>query len=92
LAHYLLQEKIGEGGMGVVSGARDIKLGRVVAIKVLPPEKLSAPERKRRFVQEAQPASAMNHPNIVTVFSLRRASARLSGVIACPRQSGLGQA
>jgi DNA-binding winged helix-turn-helix (wHTH) protein len=67
LSHYRVLEKIGAGGMGEVYRARDISLDRVVAVKVLPPDKVADPERKRRFVQEAKAASALNHPNIITI-------------------------
>ena len=67
IAHYQILEKLGEGGMGVVYKVRDGHLDRLVALKVLPPEKVADPERKRRFVQEAKAASALNHPNFVTV-------------------------
>ena len=70
LAHFEILEKIGAGGMGEVYKARDTRLNRLVAIKVLPQEKLTDAHRKQRFVQEAQSASALNHPNIVTVHDI----------------------
>src|SRR4051794_13088408 len=71
LDHYRIESKLGEGGMGVVYKARDTHLGRLVAIKILPADKISHPARKERFVQEAKAASALNHPNIVVVHDIR---------------------
>src|SRR5690242_9450253 len=70
IAHYLIVERLGQGGMGVVYKARDSHLDRFVAIKILPPDKIADPERKRRFVQEAKTASALNHPNIVHIYDI----------------------
>jgi serine/threonine protein kinase len=70
VAHYQIVAKIGEGGMGEVYKARDLHLDRFVALKSLPPEKVADPDRKRRFVQEARAASALNHPNIVTIHDI----------------------
>lgn len=70
LLHYRITEKIGEGGMGTVYKAVDTHLDRPVAIKVLPPDKVSDPERKQRFAQEAKAASALRHPNIVVIHDI----------------------
>ncbi len=68
--HYKIIEKIGEGGMGAVYKAEDTHLDRIVAVKVLPHEKLADEERKARFVQEAKAASSLNHPNIIVVHDI----------------------
>ncbi len=70
VSHYEIVEKIGQGGMGEVYKARDQKLNRFVAIKVLPAEHMQDTERRQRFLQEAQSASALNHPNIIIVHDV----------------------
>jgi len=70
IAHYTLLDRLGEGGMGIVYKARDNHLGRMVALKMLSEDKIFDPERKRRFVQEAKAASALSHPNIVTIYDI----------------------
>ena len=70
LLHYEILGELGRGGMGVVYKARDTHLDRVVAIKTLPADRLADPNRKLRFVQEAKAASALNHPNIVTIHDI----------------------
>src|SRR5437867_6167834 len=72
LGHYRIDSKLGEGGMGVVYRAFDTHLDRAVAIKVLRPDATASPERKRRFVQEAKSASALNHPGIIHIYDKRQ--------------------
>jgi serine/threonine protein kinase len=73
LGPYEVLSRIGAGGMGEVYRARDTRLGREVAIKVLPADRISDADRRRRFVQEAQAASALNHPHIITIYEIESA-------------------
>ena len=70
LGPYRVLEKLGEGGMGVVYRARDTRLGRDVAIKVMPADLASEPDRLRRFEQEARTVAALSHPNIVALYDI----------------------
>jgi serine/threonine protein kinase len=79
ISHYRVLSKIGAGGMGEVYKALDETLDRPVALKVLPPELLESTDRVRRFVGEAKAASALNHPNIVTIHQIGQATITLPG-------------
>jgi len=73
LLHYEILRLIGKGGMGDVYAAEDTKLGRNVALKILPSEMAADPERRARFEREAKAVAALNHPNIVTIHSVEEA-------------------
>ena len=73
LSHYKVLDEISRGGMGIVYRALDVKLDREVALKVLPPELVADPERKRRFIQEAKAAAKLEHPHIGVVHEIDEA-------------------
>jgi Tol biopolymer transport system component len=77
LAHYRVIEKLGEGGMGAVYRAEDTKLGREVALKVLPEELAQEPERLARLRREAQILASLNHTNIASIYGLEELGERL---------------
>ena len=73
LGPYEIRSQVGAGGMGEVYRARDARLNRDVAIKILPTSFSSDPERLQRFAQESRAAAALNHPNILSIFDIGEA-------------------
>src|SRR5262245_32591511 len=76
LSHYRIEEEISRGGMGVVYRATDTRLHRDVALKVLPEDLMHDADRRRRFVQEAQAASSIEHPNVAVIYDVDEADGR----------------
>ena len=91
LSHYQVESLLGAGGMGEVYLARDPRLERTVALKILPPELVVDADRMQRFMREAKAASALNHPNVATIYDIgekRRRALHRHGVRRRPDAGG----
>ncbi len=91
LGHYRILRLLGEGGMGAVYEAEDQKLGRRVALKILPPELVGHADRRARFEREARAIAALQHPNIVTLHAIEEADGHLFLVMERVEGKPLGQ-
>ncbi len=87
LAHYRITAALGAGGMGEVWRATDEKLGREVALKVLPAEFAADPDRLARFEREAKVLASLNHPNIAHLYGLESVNTRMAAGTAAPQGS-----
>ena len=91
VSHFKITGKLGEGGMGEVYRADDTKLGRQVALKVLPPAFAADAERMGRFEREAQVLASLNHPNIAAIYGLEDAEGRRALVMELVEGETLGE-
>lgn len=91
ISHYKIIEKLGEGGMGVVYKAEDLKLERLVALKFLPPHINATDQDKARFLQEAKAAAALNHPNVCSVIDIQDYDASAAADKTASTDSGPGR-